>query len=380
MVCKKTCTDCCDCEESQNQGHKHSLDRVKPVDPTCGQQGNILYYECTDCGKWFEDSAAQNEITDKNSVILTMNHSLGVLIPQADPVHTVNKLKDGMKAHYVCSNCKTYFTAQKQETTKESLVIPAPEHTYIANAYKGKDGHAGVCVCGAKEEVVAHVPGPEATETTDQTCTACGYVIQAALNHRHDLEKVPAKDPTCTEPGNEEYYTCDCGKIFADEAGKKEITVVGIITIQPTHNYGELIEQVFPSHGDSGDTDGVLAHYHCPDCSQDFTPNKVPVSKEDLIIPAGDHKFTDDNNDGICDNCKKAEDAAIEKIEYLMPTEPGDSGAGNTPGGNGNRGGIPWWIVLLLALLMVGGGVLVAIILVKKQEEKAKPEAPAEEQ
>jgi hypothetical protein len=85
------------------------------------------------------------------------------------------------------------------------------------------------------------------------------------------------------------------------------------------------------------------------------------------MISAGDHKFTDDNHDGICDNCKKAEDAAIEKIERLMPTEPGDSGAGNTPGGNGNRGGIPWWIVLLLALLMVGGGVLIGLLIVKKK-------------
>ena len=384
MVCLETCTDCCDCEEPENQGHNHSLNRVKPVEPTCSQQGNILYYECTDCGKWFEDSAAQNEITDKNSVILTVNHSLGVLIPQADPVHTVNKLKDGMKAHYICSNCKTYFTAQKRETTKESLVIPAPEHEYEPNAYKGKDGHAAGCACGAMEAVQPHVPGPAATETTDQTCTVCGYIIQVSLNHQHDPEKVPAKDPTCTESGNKEHYVCDCGKIFQDAAGNKEITIVGAITIPPTHSYGDLIEQVPPSHGKDGATDGMLSHYHCPDCSQDFTPNKVPVSKEDLTIPAGDHEFKDKDGDGICDNCKKAEDAAIDKVGGLMPTEPtepGDSGAGNTPGGNGNRGGIPWWIVLLLALLMMGVGVLVAIILVKKQDKKSDDQAqtPKEE-
>ena len=381
MVCQKTCTDCCDCEEEQNQEHKHSLSRVKPVDPTCTEPGNILYYVCDECDKWYEDSSAQNEITDKNSVILTTSHNLGALIPEVDPVHTVNKLKEGMRAHYICGNCKVYFNAQKRQTTKEDLVIPAPEHTYIANVYKGKDGHAAVCACGAKEAVQPHVPGPTATETTDQTCAVCGYIIQVSLNHQHDPEKVPAKDPTCTESGNKEHYVCDCGKIFQDAAGNKEITIVGAITIPPTHSYGDLIEQVPPSHGKDGATDGMLSHYHCPDCGQDFTPEKVPVSKETLTVSASDHEFTDADGDGICDGCKKAENSALEKIESnadpIKPDDPNqgstsDSGKAeinNTSNGD-DKSGIPWWLVLLLALLMTGCGVMIAVFVSKKKAEK----------
>lgn len=380
-ICKQSCENCCDCELFDDDGHIHSMERVKPVSPTCTEPGNILYYICTDCDKWFEDSLGEREITDEDSVILYQDHELGKLIPEVEPVHTVNKLKDGMKAHYICSNCKTYFTAQKRETTKESLVIPAPEHTYIANAYKGKDGHAAGCACGAMEAIQPHVPGPTATETTDQTCTVCGYIIQVSLNHQHDPEKVPAKDPTCTESGNKEHYVCDCGKIFQDAAGNKEITIVGAITIPPTHSYGDLIEQVPPSHGKDGATDGMLSHYHCPDCGQDFTPEKVPVSKETLTVSASDHEFTDADGDGICDGCKKAENSALEKIESnadpIKPDDPNqgstsDSGKAeinNTSNGD-DKSGIPWWLVLLLALLMTGCGVMIAVFVSKKKAEK----------
>ena len=47
--------------------HKHSLSLVSAKEATCTARGNIAYYTCS-CGKWFEDSAAATEITDKQSV------------------------------------------------------------------------------------------------------------------------------------------------------------------------------------------------------------------------------------------------------------------------------------------------------------------------
>lgn len=40
----------------------------------------------------------------------------------------------------------------------------------------------------------------------------------------HSLKKTVAKTATCTTAGNQEYWTCDCGKWFADAAATKEIT------------------------------------------------------------------------------------------------------------------------------------------------------------
>ena len=37
--------------------------------------------------------------------------------------------------------------------------------------------------------------------------------------HTHSLIEVPEKPVTCTTEGNNEYYTCECGKVFkADDS------------------------------------------------------------------------------------------------------------------------------------------------------------------
>ena len=47
--------------------HQHNLSLVAAKSATCTAKGNVAYYTCS-CGKWFEDSAAATEITDKQSV------------------------------------------------------------------------------------------------------------------------------------------------------------------------------------------------------------------------------------------------------------------------------------------------------------------------
>ena len=52
--------------------------------------------------------------------------------------------------------------------------------------------------------------------------TAADTVVAAK---GHSLEKTEAKDATCTEAGNTEYWTCsECKKLFGDDQGTTEIT------------------------------------------------------------------------------------------------------------------------------------------------------------
>lgn len=45
--------------------------------------------------------------------------------------------------------------------------------------------------------------------------------------HEHDMQKFEAKAPTCTQPGNIEYYICrDCDKVYADAVGKRGILLI----------------------------------------------------------------------------------------------------------------------------------------------------------
>ena len=62
-------------------GETHHLFHHVAKAATCGEAGNIEYWECVDegCGKYFSDSNATNEITDKNSVKIAQltNHTYG---------------------------------------------------------------------------------------------------------------------------------------------------------------------------------------------------------------------------------------------------------------------------------------------------------------
>ena len=72
--------------------------------------------------------------------------------------------------------------------------------------------------------------GGEATCTEKAVCKVCGEEYGELDSTNHDLEKIPAKDATVTEPGNKEYWHClDCGRYFADENGKKEIALADTV-------------------------------------------------------------------------------------------------------------------------------------------------------
>ena len=61
--------------------------------------------------------------------------------------------------------------------------------------------------------------------------------------HVHTVEKIDAKEATCTEPGNKEYWTCSvCGKYFSDEAGTTEITKEEtILPVTDHHDWGNPV-------------------------------------------------------------------------------------------------------------------------------------------
>ena len=63
-------------------------------------------------------------------------------------------------------------------------------------------GHWYSClICGEKQEFAAHVPGPEATISTNQTCTVCGFELAPAVPHDHVFDG----------NGTVHFHKCACG-------------------------------------------------------------------------------------------------------------------------------------------------------------------------
>lgn len=118
-----------------------------------------------------------------------------------------------------------------------------------------------------------------AFSATPCTLTISGGVTPPA--HTHDLKKVPAKDATCTEAGNKEYWECKtCGNFYWDADGKNEITNKNDVIVEAGHKYGDLIAEVSATCGKNG----VKAHYECSVCHKNFDTNFDELT--DLVIPA----------------------------------------------------------------------------------------------
>ena len=164
------------------------------------------------------------------------------------------------------------------------------------------------------------------TETTvaDETLTALG----------HKLTKTEAKAATCTEPGNSEYYTCgNCGKFFSDADGKTEIVKDSWVIKALDHDFT----------GAWVNTDAA-GHYHkCSRCDATDTVIKhtysgKPCDKADNCTVCGyvkaagvhawgtaEYKWGDDNMSCTatvkCTNCEAVEtDTAIIGIDTTPAT------------------------------------------------------------
>ena len=164
------------------------------------------------------------------------------------------------------------------------------------------------------------------TETTvaDETLAALG----------HKLTKTEAKAATCTEAGNSEYYTCgNCGKFFSDEAGKNESAKDSWVIKALGHDFT----------GAWVNTDAA-GHYHkCSRCDATDTVvkhtfNGKPCNEEDKCTVCGyvkaagvhawgtaEYKWSDDYKSCTatvkCTNCEAVEtDTAIIGIDTTPAT------------------------------------------------------------
>lgn len=144
--------------------------------------------------------------------------------------HTPNADDGDCSTAVTCSVCHSVVTAAKAHNFGGTLLSDQTGHWYQCQ-------NEGCSQTSAKQ---AHVSSGPATETTAETCTVCGYTINAPLNHEHarNLQSVGAVAATCTTEGHKAYYECSCGKLFSD-AGAQHETTLAEITIPATgHSYG----------------------------------------------------------------------------------------------------------------------------------------------
>ena len=170
--------------------------------------------------------------TKTKSVKLNDQHAYGEL----HPGKPATCLEEGEKEHFQCSKCHKYFDKDHNEIT-DGIVIPKKPHNMQEHEYKA---------------------------------------------------------PTCTDPGNQHYYTCqneEDNNFYKDNKGEEKWENEQATVIPANgHTYEEVAEQ--PA---TCTKEGVAKHYHCDGCDQDFLHDKdvVPATPEQLKLTKLAHSYPD---------------------------------------------------------------------------------------
>lgn len=318
---------------------------VPRVEPTCKQPGHEAYYLCQ-CGMQYADAAGTQEI----------NASFWGVLPITP--HVPSSWRIGEQSHYkVCTSCGdkleesihqggTATCTQKAKCTVcgYSYGAAVNDHkwspTYL---YKDDTGHAWICAdCKQNSPVEPHTPGPAATKDTPQTCKDCGYIIEPAKDHTHSLTRVPARDATCTENGNLEYYTCDgCSDWFLKPDGT-----------QKAENKSALILTALGHFSDQWKFDRDLHWQLCRVCDQ--------------VIEEGKAVHQDSDGDNTCDICGYRFGTELPVEEESTPTQPREESSDS--GKKGISLDAAWLIAIPVAVFCFAATALTVILIKKKKQ------------
>lgn len=219
----------------------HSLDDnleyVPAKEPTCAEEGNIAYYYCTVCNRYYLDENGTVQTTlDKCMLPKSSTHGTIVLVPAV----AGTCCDYGHISYYECEVCGQMF--EDYEATK---------------------------------------PLTDRDVRTDKV----------PANHTN-LQHFDAVAATCCEEGNIEYWYCDgCKDYFTDPEGKNEIAHAKLDTDRDPYNHTNLVE--YPAKAATCEAPGNIRYWYCDGCKDYFADpaGHSEISKSDTVLAQLEHTY-----------------------------------------------------------------------------------------
>lgn len=223
----------------------HDAVEATCTDCTYKHEGNIEYWECTECGKCWSDSALSKEIAKADTVTALQQHYVSIL---NNKVANTDLQQWGSNVNYHWKECK--FCGFMYDGTKKAHSIVEKTHTCCSgdtcltcgydDGQRDPYNHSGGTeIRNAKEPV-----GGKAGYTGDTHCMGCGEKL--ATGHEYyapceggckNLIKIPAKEKTCTENGVKAYYECEkCHNYYMDANATVPATDDSIVDLCTGHD------------------------------------------------------------------------------------------------------------------------------------------------
>lgn len=318
----------------------------------------------------------------------SINASVTLKATEPPHIHTPSEWRTTGIYHYkACTVCGDFL---EQEDHKGGVATCAEKGKCTVCGYEYIDVHENhtpdtskwviredmyhyhACkICGAHCDIGEHVAGPAGTPDAAVVCRDCGYVITPAKVHTHNLTKVARKDPTCTEIGNVEYYTCDgCTEIFADSEGQTTIPDAGIAPLghktSDDWKHDEInhwrtctvCNEILTETQHAHEMDGGK----CTTCSYKSTVHETesdttPPESNPVDPPATATTEATETPKDTTDSPKETTDTPKDTTDVVPPNE-----------GNSDSRGFPWWgYVLISFAVVVGIGIAFIFAKLKKK-------------
>lgn len=145
---------------------KHNVVKVERKDPTCTENGNIEYWYCEACRKYFQDEVLTKELKQEETIVPATGHNLTKVDEKKPTVDAAGNIE-----YWYCEVCNKYFSDEKAEheiTLEDTIIAKLPKFVSGANQEwtKGsKDGLTFKIDTDIKEFKKVLVDGKELKDT-----------------------------------------------------------------------------------------------------------------------------------------------------------------------------------------------------------------------
>ena len=326
---KKVCSVCGDEIEETISALGHSMEKTEAEAATCTSDGHVEYWTCSRCGKLYLDNEGADEVSIDETIIHAAGHNWNT-------EYTVDKeatcAEEGSESIH-CSVC-----GESDENTTQ--VIPKKDHVYgdwtvVRDATCTEAGSKEKVCANCGDKVTEEIPATghewlewtvvrEATEEEEglerRTCSNDPSHTEERtipkLSHVHELIRTEAKEASCTEDGNVEFWTCsDCGRVYSDSEGVNEIDPEETVIHATGHAYGDWTVVREATCTEAGSKEKV-----CANCGDKIT-EEIPAAGHQWnesytvdVAPTYTEEGTESIHCSVCDEIQEGSARAVAKL------------------------------------------------------------------